>query len=100
MNFIIERQEKAAEVQERNAKQIEILLELQATDNAKIQAHDERIKENDERIARFERSYVAIAGLLQKHDGQLESLTDGLNSLTRIVERYVIARGNGSNGTS
>ncbi len=65
--------------------------------------HDENMSmlsagqvEHDERIARFERSYIAIANLLQKHDGQLDALTDGLNRLTQAVERYITTRGNGS----
>jgi ABC-type transporter Mla subunit MlaD len=84
MNFIIERQEYAA-------AQLAQLIEMQA--------------DHDERIARFERSYVTIAQLLEKHDKQLDSVTEGLNNATTeiaklatLVNRYIAARGNGSNG--
>ena len=77
MNFIIERQEYASE-------QIARLTESQAG--------------HEERIARFERSYVAIAQLLEKHDDQLEAMTKGLNDLTSLVTRYISARGDGGNG--
>lgn len=84
MNFIIERQEVAAE-------QLAALAVQQAQmGNAQ--------GDHDERIARFERSYNVIADLLQRHDTQIVALTDGLNNLTRIVERYITARGNGGNG--
>ncbi len=113
MNFIIERQERTVEQQ----------------------------AEHDERIARFERSYTAIANLLQqhdeqlvevttnlnganravevlaanavrhdaqlevlaanavRHDAQLEALTVSISDLTVTVNRYITARGNGSNGS-
>ena len=105
MNFIIERQEYTT------------------AQLAKItEAHDrsaERLDDHDERNARFERSYVAIAQLLEKHDDQLLAVTEGLNSvtdrlaivshglanvtvgldrLTTLVDRYIAARGNGENG--
>lgn len=86
MNFIIERQERIAEQQEISATQIGALASLQTS--------------NDERIARFERSYIAISDLLQKHDGQLVALTDGLNKLTQTVERYISARGNNGSSSS
>ncbi len=91
MNFIIERQERTVEQQ----------------------------AEHDERIARFERSYTVIADLLQRHDSQIVTLTDNANNvneavaglamnlaelnasvsrLSTTVERYIKARGNGSNG--
>ena len=85
MNFIIERQEFAAE-------QIATLAQNQVT-------HDGRLAEHNERIARFERSYTAISDLLQKHDTQIESLTKGLNNLIETVNRYITARGsNGAGG--
>ncbi|HEX8474555.1 MAG TPA: hypothetical protein VF666_11015 [Pyrinomonadaceae bacterium] len=68
MNFIVERQEVAA-------GQIAALAANQA--------------EHDERIARFECSYTAIAELLVRHDTQLVALTDSLNTLTHTVERYI-----------
>jgi hypothetical protein len=63
MNFIIVRQERIAEQQEKAAEQIVALAGNQA--------------EHDERIARFERSYTVIADLLNRHDTQLvRSRTD------------------------
>jgi len=82
MNFIIVRQERIAEQQEKAAEQIVALASNQA--------------EHDERIARFERSYTVIADLLNRHDTQLVALTDGLNKLTQTVERYITAQGNGN----
>lgn len=91
MNFIIERQKRTAEQQ----------------------------AEHDERIARFERSYAAIADLLQRHDSQILTLTDNANTtnevvaglavslaelnatvnrLSATVDRYILARNNGTSG--
>jgi chromosome segregation ATPase len=68
MNFIIERQEYTA------------------AQLAKItEAHDrsaERLDDHDERITRFERSYVAISRLLERHDDQLVAVTEGLHKVT------------------
>lgn len=98
MNFIIERQEYAS-------AQIERLIEAQ---DKLAKSQDKLVEQqggHEERIARFERSYIAIAQLLEKHDAQLEALTGGLNivtdelaKLTRLVTRYIAARGDGSNG--
>jgi len=98
MNFIIERQEYASE-------QIARLTEAQ-TQLSEAQARlTEQQGNHEERIARFERSYVAIAQLLEKHDDQLEAVTEGLNNvadglakLTTLVTRYIAARGDGGNG--
>ena len=58
-----------------------------------------RQENHDERTARFERSYTVITGLLEKHDTQIEALTEGLNDLIAAVNRYVTARGDGGNGS-
>ncbi len=84
MNFIIERQERITEQQEQTQA---VLGELAARDGDK-----------EQRIARFERSYTTIAGLLERHDTQLVALTDGLNRLTQTVDRYITARGNNGSG--
>jgi DNA anti-recombination protein RmuC len=133
MNFIIEREEyaatqivrlneaqaKLAEAQTRLAQKQAGLVEAQ-TGLAQTQSGQaEQLDDYDERIARFERSYVVIAQLLEKHDTQLDSVTEGLNNVTdglanvtsrlanvtdeigklaRLVDRYIAARGNGSNG--
>jgi ABC-type transporter Mla subunit MlaD len=105
MNFIIERQEyTATQIARQNEAQAKLT---------------EQLGDHDERIARFERSYIVIAQLLEKHDNQLDSVTEGLNNVTdrlvnvadrlanvteevaklaRLVDRYIAARGNGSNG--
>jgi ABC-type transporter Mla subunit MlaD len=91
MNFIVQRQEQGAEQ----------LAQADAIINAlaKSQLHaTEQLENHDERIARFERSYAVIGDLLKRHDDQLIALTDGLNSLTRTVERYITAQGNGNGG--
>ncbi len=91
MNFMIERQERVTEQQEQTqsvlAETQSVLAELAARDGDK-----------EQRIARFERSYTAIAGLLERHDTQLVALTDGLNRLTQTVDRYITARGNNGSG--
>jgi ABC-type transporter Mla subunit MlaD len=84
MNFIIERQERAAD---QLAETENILAELARRDDDK-----------EQRIARFERSYTVIADLLQRHDTQIVALTDGLNRLTETVNRYITARGDGDAG--
>lgn len=84
MNFIIERQEYAAD---------------------QIAKVTERQGDHDVRIARFERSYTEIAGLLTKHDDQLVAVTNNVNKLTEVVsslsatvDRYITARGNNGSG--
>ncbi|HEV7376892.1 MAG TPA: hypothetical protein VGN95_19405 [Pyrinomonadaceae bacterium] len=112
MNFIIGREEYAA-------TQIVRLNDGQARVNEAQARVIEQPGDHDERIARFERSYVVITQLLEKHDKQLDSVTEGLNNvtdglanvtnrlasvtdeiakLTMLVNRYIAARGNGSNG--
>ncbi len=58
MNFIIERQERTVAQQ----------------------------AEHDERITRFERSYVEIAELLKAHDAQLVGVTTNGNAISTAVE--------------
>ena len=106
MNFIIERQEQGAD-QLMQAEAIVIALA-----ESQLQT-DKRLAAQDERLARFERSYTSIADLLAKHDNQLVSVTDNVNRLTGVVaalsetvavlsatvDRYISARGNnGANG--
>ncbi len=100
MNFIIERQERISEHQEHGAEQLaQAETIITALAQSQLQ-NDQRLGDHDERIARFERSYATIAGLLERHDTQLVALTDGLNRLTQTVDRYITARGNnGSGGT-
>jgi chromosome segregation ATPase len=119
MNFIIGREEYAAtQIVRLNDGQAR-LNEAQARVNEAQAKLIEQPGDHDERIARFERSYVVIAQLLEKHDKQLDSVTEGLNNvtdglanvtnrlasvtdeiakLTMLVNRYIAARGNGSNG--
>jgi chromosome segregation ATPase len=98
MNFIIQRQEVAAEQQAITAEQM-AQAETIINALAKSQLHaDEQLESHGERIARFERSYTVIADLLNRHDTQLVALTDGLNKLAQTVERYITARGNGNGG--
>jgi ABC-type transporter Mla subunit MlaD len=105
MNFIIERQEHIADQQAVSADQLaqaETLITTLASQHEETQTVMAELARRDadkeQRIARFERSYSTIAGLLEKHDDQLVALTDGLNRLTQTVERYITARGN--NGSS
>lgn len=88
MNFIIAQQERTSAQQERTSAQQEQTAE-------QIGALAGNVVEHDQRIARFERSYTAIADLLQKHDGQIGALTDAVQQLTQTVDRYISARGNG-----
>ncbi len=83
MKFIVERQAETAErMAEMNARQAAML---------------ERQADHDERITRFERSYTVIAGLLEKHDTQIEDVTTAVNRLTATVERYITERGDKGN---
>jgi ABC-type transporter Mla subunit MlaD len=98
MNFIIERQEQGAD----QLAQAEAIITALA--ESQLQT-DKRVALQDERIARFERSYSSIADLLAKHDNQLVNVTDNVNKLTGVVttlsetvDRYIAARGN--NGSS
>lgn len=105
MNFIIERQEYASEQIARLTESQNRFDEAQAVlseQQSRLVEQQSRLVEqqsdHEERIARFERSYVAIAQLLGKHDDQIEALTKGLNDLTTLVTRYITARGDGGNG--
>ena len=123
MNFIIERQERTAEQQAANAEQLaqsdvlinalierqERVSEQQAANAEQLAQSEslinalarrqlemgEKLDDHDERIARFERSYTAISNLLQAHDKQIVTLTDGHNMLIerqeRITEQQVIS---------
>jgi hypothetical protein len=98
MNFIIERQEQGAD-QLTQAEAIIIALA-----ESQLQT-DKRLAAQDERIARFERSYTAIADLLERHDGQIVVVTANVNKLTEVVsslsatvDRYITARGNNGSG--
>jgi hypothetical protein len=105
MHFIITRQERIADQQEQAQRIINQLAENQL-------AQSGRIDEHNERLARFEHSYTAIAVLLQNHDGQIIALTDNGNAttcavaeltanvdkLTATVERYITARGTNGDG--
>jgi ABC-type transporter Mla subunit MlaD len=92
MNFIIVRQERITGQQEQTQS---VLTETQSVLGELARRDDDK----EQRIARFERSYTTIAGLLERHDTQIVALTDGLNRLTQTVDRYIAARGNnGSNG--
>lgn len=135
MNFIIERQERVTAQYERIAAQHEqfsaemreqqelarVLLDTQAALTESVIRLTTKDADHDERIARFERSYIAITELLRAHDSQLGenttsingtndtvrelvttvaqhdtqigAMTDGINNLSRIVERYITARG-------
>jgi ABC-type transporter Mla subunit MlaD len=98
MNFIIERQERITEQQEQTQA---VLGETQAVLGELARRDDDK----EQRIARFERSYTEIAGLLTKHDDQLVAVTDNVNKLTEVVsslsatvDRYITARGNNGSG--
>ncbi len=96
MNFIIERQERVAEQQAVTAAQLaqsEAIINVLA--KRQLEA-DEQMDDHDERIARFERSYTVISNLLQKHDTQIDAVTEGLNNLITTVNRYITTRGNGN----
>jgi chromosome segregation ATPase len=112
---------------EQRQRQIDFIVESLARLTATVErvaaaqeGHEQRITqaerrddEASERIARFERSYVAISDLLVRHEVQIEAVTNDGNAtnaavsnlivtvdrLGVIVERYITARGNGSNGT-
>jgi crotonobetainyl-CoA:carnitine CoA-transferase CaiB-like acyl-CoA transferase len=78
MNFIVERQEQGAD----QLAQAEAIITALA--ESQLQT-DKRLAAQDERIARFERSYSSIADLLAKHDNQLVNVTDNVNKLTGVV---------------
>ncbi len=106
MSFIIERQERISDQQAVSADQLaQAEAIIIALAESQLQT-DKRLDTQDERIARFERSYRVIADLLAKHDNQLVNVTDNVNKLTDVVaalsatvDRYISARGNnGANG--
>ncbi len=122
MNFMIERQERfdeqvkrIADLQEQTSQHqkvsavqleqaeamIKLLVERHLVHEERLDLDKETLNEYNDRIKRFERSYTVIADLLQKHDTQIESMTDGINNLTATVNRYIAAHNNGSsNGNS
>lgn len=96
MNFMIEREERIFEQQERFSVEMReqqelarILLNAQVSLTEKQAQQDEKQAQQDERIARFERSYTTIAGLLQRHDSQIVALTENSNNTTAVVAALV-----------
>jgi chromosome segregation ATPase len=105
MNFIIERQEHITDQQAISAEQLAQAETIMAALAQSQLQNDERLSGHDERIARFERSYTAIADLLERHDGQIVAVTSNVNKLTEVVsslsttvDRYIRARGNNGAG--
>lgn len=95
MDFIVETLARLTVTVERTAEtQAQHIEETKRRDDEAQRRDDEA----SERIARFERSYVAISELLVSHDRQLVDVTEGLNRLTVVVERYIASRGNSNNG--
>lgn len=81
MNFIIKRQERITEQQEETQN---VLAEVARRDDDK-----------EQRIARFERSYIEIAELLKAHDAQLVEVTtistetrETVENLARVAIRH------------
>jgi chromosome segregation ATPase len=121
MNFIIERQEEFSRHLAQTQATMAAVAQSQLNYEARMLNHEEQLDEHNGRIARFERSYTAISDLLRQHDPQLVTLTKNANdtnqavanltgnvaelngTVTRLVEtvdRYIKARGTGSNGTA
>ncbi len=102
MDFIVETLARLTVTVERTAEmQAQHIEETKRRDDElteRIRQTERRDDEASERIARFERSYVVISNLLVSHDEQLVEVTEGLNRLTVVVERYIAARGNSTNG--
>jgi len=105
MNFIIERQEHITDQQAISAEQLAQAETIMAALAQSQLQTDKRLTAQDERIARFERSYMAIADLLERHDGQIVAVTANVNKLTEVVsslsatvDRYITARGNNGSG--
>ncbi|MBA2340176.1 MAG: hypothetical protein H0V88_07260 [Pyrinomonadaceae bacterium] len=92
INFIVESPDASAEQLERAETILTTLAERHMIPT-------ERQENHEQRIARFERSHTLITGLLEKHDTQIEALTEGRNNLVATVNRYITARGDGSNGS-
>jgi chromosome segregation ATPase len=94
-NNLAELQERTIEQQSVNAEQLaqaEALINALAKRQLEV---DERLDDNDERAARFERSYTNISALLEKHDTQIVDMTEGINNLVTTVNRYITTHGNG-----
>lgn len=83
MNFIIERQERMAERDEHQQLLLESLLESQNL-----------LTETATRIAE------AHQARLNRHDDEFRSVRESLDNLSRTVDRYITARGNGANGNN
>jgi len=119
MNFIIERQEYTA-------AHLAKFTEQQADHNERIarfersytviadllQKHDTQIESltggvnnlvmtvegHDFKIGALTDWLNDLVTTAKKHDTQIEAMTEGLNKLVTTVNRYITARGNGSNG--
>jgi flagellar biosynthesis/type III secretory pathway protein FliH len=81
MNFIIERQERMAAQQEGQQFLLDALLSSQKTLTATVMQIANGV------VERFDRQ-----------DAEMSALREAVGDLTRTVDRYITARGNGSNG--
>ena len=83
MNFIIERQERMAAQQEGQQFLVDALLSSQKTLTATV------MQMATGTVQRFDRQ-----------DTEMSAMREAVGDLTRTVDRYITARGNGSNGTN
>lgn len=82
MNFIIERQERMAAQQEGQQFLVDALLSSQKTLTATVM-----------QIA------TGTVNRFDRQDAEMSAMREAVGDLTRTVDRYITARGNGSNGT-
>jgi hypothetical protein len=104
MNFIIERQERFADQQTHQQMLVDTLLESQNTLTATVlqitEAHNARINRLDEHDRRQLEIIEAHNARFDRHDDGFKSMRESIDNLSRTVDRYITARGNGSNGAN
>jgi hypothetical protein len=96
MNFIIERQERMAAQQEGQQFLVDALLSSQKTLTATVMQIANGV------VERFDRQDAEMSVMRERHDrqdAQIAATNESVSRLSATVDRYITARGNGSNGT-
>jgi protein-disulfide isomerase-like protein with CxxC motif len=79
-------------------RQMDFILEQQAQFTVNIQQLREQQGRSDARIDRVAAIVEALALSAQAQSERMDSSDDRVNQLAETVDRYIKARGNGSNG--
>ncbi len=83
---------------EERQRQIDFILEQQAQSSANISQLQEQQARSDARVDRLAETVQVLVSVVQTQSERMDSSDDRVNQLAETVDRYIKARGNGSNG--